>query len=77
MSSTTTVICFLALLCCFAVMTEAQYYGYGYGGYPSYYGGYGSYGYPSYYGGYGGYGYGGYGYYGKREAGFAPSDNKQ
>ncbi|CAD6192401.1 unnamed protein product [Caenorhabditis auriculariae] len=65
----------LVVLCTIVSETSAQYYGYG-GYYPSYYG---SYGYGGY--GYGGYGYSGYPYYGygygKREAGFGPSQTQQ
>ncbi|CAL2045837.1 unnamed protein product [Caenorhabditis brenneri] len=57
-------------MCSIVQETSAQYYGYASSSYyPSYYGGYGAYN-----GYYGGYGYGSaYGYYGKREAGFGPS----
>ncbi|CAI2354445.1 unnamed protein product [Caenorhabditis sp. 36 PRJEB53466] len=67
-------LCVLALVMCSIVQeASAQVYGYASSYYPSYYGGYGL----DAYGTYGAYGYGsayaGYGYYGKREAGFGPS----
>ncbi|EFP11289.1 hypothetical protein GCK72_017579 [Caenorhabditis remanei] len=71
-------LCVLAVIMCSVVQeASAQYYGYASSYYPSaYYGGYGN-----AYGAYGAYGYGlgsAYaGYYGKREAGFGPSQNNQ
>ncbi|CAL2045163.1 unnamed protein product [Caenorhabditis brenneri] len=71
-------LCVLALATCSLVQeASAQYYGYASSAYyPSYYGGYG-YGAYGAYGAYGGYGLGSAyaGYYGKREAGFGPSQN--
>ncbi|CAI79127.1 FIP (Fungus-Induced Protein) Related [Caenorhabditis elegans] len=67
-------LCVLAIAMCSIVReASAQYYGYASSYYPSYYGGYGY----GAYGAYGGYGFGSAyaGYYGKREAGFGPTQN--
>ncbi|PIC27188.1 hypothetical protein B9Z55_019517 [Caenorhabditis nigoni] len=74
-------LCVLAVIMCSVVQeASAQYYGYASSYYPSYYGGYGNaYGAYGAYGAYEGYGLGSAyaGYYGKREAGFVPSQNNQ
>ena len=67
-------LCVLVIAMCSIVQeASAQYYGYVSSYYPSYYAGYGY----GAYGTYGGYGLGSAyaGYYGKREAGFGPTQN--